>query len=191
MTNIASRPVKRKGSGKTELKSLRAIPFVGSWNQMKQNVPGFYGLGTALRAFEKRGDLDKVKELYADSLFFRTLMENCMMSLSKCYFPLTQYLSDHPNFGRIWSKIHDEYVLTKRLVLEISGQSELMEMAPNARDSVELRENLVLPILVIQQYALQKIRELEAAGKEDEAQTYHTMVMRTMFAIINAGRNSA
>jgi phosphoenolpyruvate carboxylase len=158
---------------------------------MKQNVPGFYGLGTALNAFEKRGELDQVKKLYNDSLFFRTLMENCMMSLSKCYFPLTQYLSDHPEFGRIWNKIHDEYILTKRLVLEISGQSELMELAPNARDSVKLREHLVLPILVIQQYALQKIRELEEAADEERALTYHTMVMRTMFAIINAGRNSA
>jgi len=191
MTNIASRPVKRKGSGKTELKSLRAIPFVGSWNQMKQNVPGFYGLGTALRVFEERGDLYKIKTLYTRSQFFRTLMENCMMSLSKCYFPLTQYLSGHPEFGRIWNKIHDEYLLTKHLVLEISGQSSLMELAPNARDSVKLREHLVLPILVIQQYALQKIRELEAVGEDDKAQTYHTMVMRTMFAIINAGRNSA
>ena len=191
MTNIGSRPVKRSGSDKLTLKSLRAIPFVGSWNQMKQNVPGFYGLGTALQKFKKKGELDKIKALYQDTLFFRTLIDNSMMSLSKSYFPLTQYLKDHKQFGRIWKNIHDEYLLTKSLLLEVSGQNELLEHSPNGRDSIKLRERLVLPVLVIQQYALQMSRELEEEGRQAEADIYHTMVMRTMFAIINAGRNSA
>lgn len=189
MTNIGSRPVKRKGSAKLTLKSLRAIPFVGSWNQMKQNVPGYYGLGTALKLFKDRGEISRVADLYKRSLFFRTLIENSMMALTKCYFPLTQYMSTHERFGRLWNMIHDEYVLTKELLLEISGQKVLLETASNARDSIKLREQLVLPILVVQQHALQRIRQLEREGKD--AQTYHTMVMRTMFAIINAGRNSA
>ena len=67
-TNIGSRPVKRAGGGPLTLSKLRAIPFVGSWSQMKQNVPGYYGLGTALQEFKNRGELDKVKALYKLSL---------------------------------------------------------------------------------------------------------------------------
>lgn len=187
-TNIGSRPVKRAGGGKLTLKKLRAIPFVGSWSQMKQNVPGYFGLGKALEQFEKRGKLDQLKALYQDSLFFQTLVQNSMMSLSKCYFPLTAYLSDHPEFGEIWNIIHEEYQLTKRLTLLISGESVLLEHAPDTKKSIELREKLVLPLLTIQQYAL--------ASTRDENQTelhsvFHKMVMRTMFGIINAGRNSA
>lgn len=191
MTNIGSRPVKRSGSKELTLQSLRAIPFVGSWNQMKQNVPGFYGVGTALQQIKSRDDLDLIKKLYKDTLFFKTLIDNSMMSLSKSYFPLTQYLKDHPKFGRIWKQIYEEYTLTKSLLLEITGEKELLERAPDSRDSIWLRERLVLPVLVIQQYALQMSRELEEKGQDDEAVVFHTMVMRTMFAIINAGRNSA
>ncbi|HVG14010.1 MAG TPA: phosphoenolpyruvate carboxylase, partial [Chitinophagaceae bacterium] len=54
-TNIGSRPAKRGSSGQLALKDLRAIPFVGAWSQLKQNVPGFYGVGTALQAMDKKG----------------------------------------------------------------------------------------------------------------------------------------
>ena len=62
---------------------LRAIPFVGSWSQLKQNVPGFFGVGTALKHFEETNQWEKVQLLYDNSLFFRTLLENSMMSLAK------------------------------------------------------------------------------------------------------------
>ena len=44
-TNIGSRPAKRGASGRLSLKDLRAIPFVGAWSQLKQNVTGYYGVG--------------------------------------------------------------------------------------------------------------------------------------------------
>lgn len=187
-TNIGSRPVKRAGAGKLTLQKLRAIPFVGSWSQMKQNVPGYFGLGMALEAFEKKGKIEELQALYQDSLFFQTLVQNSMMSLSKCYFPLTAYLSDHPEFGEIWNLIHDEFERTKRLTLLISGEKTLLEHAPDTKKSIELREKLVLPILTIQQYALSKTRD---KSQSEWHSIFHKMVMRTMFGIINAGRNSA
>ena len=185
-TNIGSRPVKRAGGGALTLSKLRAIPFVGSWSQMKQNVPGYYGVGTAIQEFKDRGQLDDVKSLYAKSMFFQTLIQNSMQSLSKCYFPLTAYLSDHEEYGEIWNNIYEEYNRTKSLILEITGEEILLANAADTRESILLRENLVLPLITIQQYALQKTRE---GG--DDVELYHKMVLRTMFGIINAGRNSA
>ena len=82
-TNIGSRPSKRKSSKSLDFAALRAIPFVGSWSQLKQNVPGFFGVGTALESLEKAGEFNKAKQLYNNNSFFRTLISNSMMSLQK------------------------------------------------------------------------------------------------------------
>ncbi len=79
-TNIGSRPAKR-GAGALTLDSLRAIPFVGAWSQMKQNVPGFYGVGSALQAMKETGNLEAVKNLYESNAFFKTLIDNCEMAM--------------------------------------------------------------------------------------------------------------
>ena len=126
-TNIGSRPSKRNKSAELNFSELRAIPFVGSWSQLKQNVPGFFGVGYALGQYEKKGEWDKVQSLYDNSLFFRTLLENTMMSLSKSFFPLTAYMKDDEDFGEFWQIIYDEYAETERLLLKISGYEELME----------------------------------------------------------------
>ena len=60
-TNIGSRPSKRGTSSKFQLKDLRAIPFVGAWSQLKQNVTGYYGVGTALQQMEKKGKMGRSK----------------------------------------------------------------------------------------------------------------------------------
>jgi len=82
-TNIGSRPSKRNASDKLNFADLRAIPFVGSWSQLKQNVPGFFGVGTALKNYKDNNEWQKVSDLYNNSLFFKTLIENSMMALSK------------------------------------------------------------------------------------------------------------
>ena len=81
-TNIGSRPTIR-GNAKLTLKDLRAIPFVGAWSQLKQNVTGYYGVGTALKIAEESGNLPALKGLYESSLFFRTLIDNCEMAMKK------------------------------------------------------------------------------------------------------------
>lgn len=191
-TNIGSRPSKRNTDSKLDFADLRAIPFVGSWSQLKQNVPGFFGLGTALGEYEKRGEWDKVHALYHDSLFFRTLLENSMMSLTKSFFPLTAYMKDDPEFGEFWQIIYDEYLETERLLLKISGYKELMENYPDGRASVKMREHIVVPLLTIQQYALSTIRQIKN-GKKDDAllDVYEKIVTRSLFGNINAARNSA
>lgn len=187
--NIGSRPVKRN-SGSLKFEDLRAIPFVGSWAQMKQNIPGFYGVGSALRELKRQGKMKELKQLFKESLFFRTLLSNSMMSLTKCYYPATAYLAKDKDFGEFWNLMNAEFKLSSTMILEVSGLSELMENTPVNRDSVKLRERIVLPLITIQQYALHQLRHLDAKDKAHEAD-YRKLVVRCMFGIINAARNSA
>ncbi|WP_299225221.1 phosphoenolpyruvate carboxylase [uncultured Psychroserpens sp.] len=192
-TNIGSRPSKRGKSDKLIFQDLRAIPFVGSWSQLKQNVPGFYGVGTALLHYESKGEFDKLKTLYNNSRFFKTLVENSMMSLSKSFFDLTKYMANDNEFGEFWKIIHAEYQTSKRLLLKLTSSSELMENEPIGKASISVRESIVLPLLTIQQYALKKIQELEKAEvkNEEEIAIYEKIVTRSLFGNINASRNSA
>lgn len=192
-TNIGSRPSKRSKSEHLDLADLRAIPFVGSWSQLKQNVPGFFGVGSALKHFEDTDQWSKVQDLYDNSLFFKTLLENSMMSLAKSFFPLTAYMKKDPQFGAFWQIIYDEFLETKRLLLKIAGHKELMENYPDGKASIQIRERIVLPLLTIQQYALLRINELNKEDKPDEAliKVYEKIVTRSLFGNTNASRNSA
>ena len=191
-TNIGSRPSKRNASESLDFADLRAIPFVGSWSQMKQNVPGFFGVGSALKHFETTNQWEKVQSLFDTSLFFRTLLENSMMSLAKSFFPLTQYMKNDDEFGDFWQIIFDEFHETKRLLLKIAGHKELMENYPDGKASIKMREDIVLPLLTIQQYALMKINEIKK-GRSDAKllEVYEKLVMRSLFGNTNASRNSA
>ncbi len=191
--NIGSRPSKRSKSATLDFGDLRAIPFVGSWSQLKQNVPGFYGVGTALKSFEDRGEFDKVILLYKGSAFFRTLVANSMMSLTKSFFELTAYMKEDEEYGAFWDIIHDEFVLTKSLLFKLTGYTELMQNEPAGKASIDIRENIVLPLLTIQQYALKKIQEIQRSKSKNTEylDIYEKMVTRSLFGNINASRNSA
>ncbi len=184
--NIGSRPARRGNKQALDLKDLRAIPFVGSWSQLKQNVPGYFGIGTALKVFSDAGRLGEIQVLFQEVPFFKTLVLNSMMSLSKCNFGLTNYISEDPEFGSFWQLLLAEYDMSKEMVLKISGYSELMEEEPVARRSIAIREEIVVPLLMIQQYALQKI-ELNTERKS----IFEKLVTRSLYGNINASRNSA
>lgn len=187
-SNIGSRPDKRAG-GKLTLETLRAIPFVGSWSQLKQNVPGFYGFGTALEDLYSDQLKADVIKLYQSSRFFQTLVGNSMQSIAKSYFPLTAFLSDDPHYGEIWNMIHDEFERSEKLLIEATGEDQLMPGNQPILESINLREKIVLPLLTIQQYALIQLKETDAEGPLTDV--YKKLITRTMPGIINAARNSA
>jgi phosphoenolpyruvate carboxylase len=194
-TNIGSRPDRRGGPEQFRLKDLRAIPFVASWTLNKQNIPGFYGLGYALSKALDEDTEGAVKKLYGRSLFFRTLLENSMMVLKKSNYSLTRHLERDKEFGTLWSMLNEEFKLTYRALLDVSESEKLMEGNPKDSLSIDLREKIVLPLCVIQQYALSRLYELENSDdredREDLISRYTRMVIRSSYGIINAGRNSA
>ena len=193
-TNIGSRPSKRSGDdSKFDFDSLRAIPFVGSWAQLKQNVPGFYGLGSALANFQEKNNFSLVKKLYKEVPFFRALISNSMMSLNKSFFELTAYMSKNKTYGEFWNLIYKEYLLTKKMVLKLTGYTELMQNEPANKASVDVREKIILPLVTIQQYALQQINFLRKnhPNETHKIGVFEKIVTRSLFGNINASRNSA
>ncbi|KPM31826.1 Phosphoenolpyruvate carboxylase [Croceitalea dokdonensis DOKDO 023] len=184
--NIGSRPGKRGNKKQLTLSDLRAISFVGSWSQLKQNVPGYFGLGTAIKKCKDEGRMAAVKKLYKEVPFFRALMHNSMMSLAKSNFELTAYMKDDPEFGEFWTILYDEYQLSEKMLLEVSGHKILMEDEAVSRESVKIRENIVLPLLVIQQNALYQITQ-----NTEYKELYEKIVTRSLYGNINASRNSA
>jgi phosphoenolpyruvate carboxylase len=187
--NISSRPTKRNGDTKLKLEDLRAISFVTSWSQLKQNIPGFYGVGTALKKMKDEGHWDEIKQLYQSSGFFKTMLDNCMMSMSKSDFRVTAYLQKDKKFGAFWQMLKNEYDLTKTMLITLTDSETLMDEYPVERRSISIRERIVLPLVIVQHYALQCLNN----DNSNEALTeiYDKLVIRTVYGIVNAGRNLA
>ena len=116
-----------------------------------------------------------------------------MMSLAKCFFPLTAYMKDDAVFGDFWQIIFDEFLETKRLLLKIAGHHELMQNYPDGKASIAMREQIVMPLLTIQQYASSQIKALQEGKKGNEKliAVYEKLVTRSLFGNTNASRNSA
>ncbi|RYZ94939.1 MAG: phosphoenolpyruvate carboxylase, partial [Sphingobacteriaceae bacterium] len=188
MVNISSRPTKRNADAPLRLEDLRAISFVTAWSQLKQSIPGFYGVGTALKKMKDTGHWQDVKDLYSGSGFFRTMLDNCMMSMSKSDFRVTAYLEEDEKFGEFWKMLRNEFDLTKTMLLELTGAEGLMQEYPVEGRSIAIREKIVLPLVIIQHYALQLLNNNTNPEMTD---IYNKLVIRTVYGIVNAGRNLA
>ena len=187
--NISSRPVKRNSGAELRLEDLRAISFVTAWSQVKQNIPGFYGVGTALKAIKAAGKWNDVKKLYETSGQFKTTIDNCMMSMSKSDFRIMTYVEKDKVFGKFCKKLRKEFELTKDMMLDLTDTQVLMEQYPVERMSIALRERIVLPLVIIQHYALQQLHKLKP--EDPQVAIYNKLVIRTVYGIVNAGRNLA
>jgi phosphoenolpyruvate carboxylase len=187
--NISSRPTKRNADAELKLEDLRAISFVTSWSQLKQNIPGFYGVGSALKQMMDDGCWGDLQELYKGSGFFKTMIDNCMMSMSKSDFRITAYLESDETFGAFWKMLKNEFELTRELLLRLTGCEVLMQEFPVERRSIAIRERIVLPLVIVQHFALQQLNTLPP----DDVfyNVYHKLVIRTVYGIVNAGRNLA
>ena len=136
-------------------------------------------------------DLRGEISLYKEVPFFRALVSNSMMSLTKSFFQLTSYMTNDPEFGDFWDLIFEEYKLSKKMLLKVSDFKELMQNEPANKESITTRENIVLPLITIQQYALQNIKEIEKKGSVKKLDVFERMITRSLFGNINASRNSA
>ena len=114
-----------------------------------------------------------------------------MQSMSKANFSLTNYMKADKTFGEFWQLIYDEFVLSHEMALKVSGQTVLLEDHPGSRYSIGLRQRVVLPLLIIQQFALMRIKELTENGDSEKIELYKNMIVRSLFGNINASRNSA
>jgi phosphoenolpyruvate carboxylase len=152
---IASRPVRRPG--KPTLDNLRAIPWVMSWTQNRATVPGWYGLGTALQLLEER-QAGLTGQLYRDWAFFRSLLDNAQMSLSKSDMGIFERYANLSEHSRLRDSILLEYALSVQQVRLAIG-TDLLESEPRLRRSIEVRNPYVDPIHIVQVELLRRYRQ--------------------------------
>ncbi|MGB8645881.1 MAG: phosphoenolpyruvate carboxylase [Anaerolineae bacterium] len=156
---IGSRPTLRSGSN-LDITRIRAIPWVFSWMQSRFNLPGWYGLGTALQSQPN----SLLQAMYAELPFFRTLLENAEMSLLKADMGIaalyTTLVPERELANRIFGRICAEYELTRESLLQITGHKELMDAEPVIQRSIHLRNPYVDPLNYIQVEMLRRLRAL-------------------------------
>ena len=161
LVRIGSRPARR--SQDPDLRALRAIPWVFSWTQTRMLVPAWYGVGTALApALHDLGTRRELRDLYAGSPFFRSLLNNVEMALAKSSLRvagLYRTLVHHPEGGRIFERLEQECDLARAAVLEIGQTRELLDRHPAVQRAIHLRNPDVDPINALQVELLQRWRD--------------------------------
>jgi phosphoenolpyruvate carboxylase len=108
--------------------------------------------------------------------------------MTKSDFRVTAYLEKDKKFGQFWKMLKDEFELTKAMLLELTGTTLLMGEFPVERRSIAIREKIVLPLVIIQHYALHCLNN---SNDEELNKIYNKLVIRTVYGIVNAGRNLA
>ena len=165
---ISSRPARRK-SGKRDLSSLRAIPWVFSWTQSRFLLPAWYGVGTALQEFLNQEPEEHMRLLrYFDYKwpFFHMVISKVEMTLAKVdlqiaghYVRELSHPDDRERFAQVFEQIAQEYRLTKELVLSITGHTTLLDGDPILQRSVQLRNGTIVPLGFLQVSLLKRLRQ--------------------------------
>lgn len=186
--NVGSRPTKRGGASKLRFSDLRAIPFVGSWMQIEQNILGFYGVGSAISELNQQNPeyIKTLHKLYNQSLFFRTLINNAIQSVATTNFQLTGYLATDSKFAKFWQKLKMEKELSEEMLKQVLGDQEPSSIDRAKLASISLRRQIVLPLIIIQQYAMSKLRDPNCQNKE----ILEKLVVKSIPTHINASRNA-
>ncbi|PID46485.1 MAG: phosphoenolpyruvate carboxylase [Proteobacteria bacterium] len=192
LLNIGSRPSHRKSAVRSK-SSIRAIPWVFGWAQARHALPGWYGIGTALASFrEQQSDGETtLKAMYQQWPFFRALISNVQMAMSKARMDTAQEYSqlweDQAQSQAIFALIKDEYELTLKEVLLMCEQTSLMEDTPLQSYSLERREPYLNPLNHIQLSLMRRHRPLQDS---DQDSPYLTGLLLTINAIAAGMRNT-
>jgi phosphoenolpyruvate carboxylase len=168
---IGSRPPSRKK--RKDITSLRAIPWVFSWTQNRQTIPGWYGFGHAIESAIKNKVLDAtgLQSMYRNWEFFNTLVQNIEMVLMKTDMVISEEyisLNKGSKAKEIFDMIREEYERGVKYVLLITGEKELLDHNPQLQRSLQLRNPYIDPISFIQVHLIKQYRNRNISGKKKE-----------------------
>ena len=157
--NIGSRPSKRRG-GLNGIEDLRAIPWVFSWTQSRQIIPGWYGFGHSIEKAFKNGHKNEILDMYKNLKFFRTLVSNIEMNLVKTDLNISRaYVENLYIDGiNIFEQIEKEYSKSVKYLLEVTQSNELLESNSTLKKTLAVRESYILPLNIFQIILLKKLR---------------------------------
>lgn len=166
---LGSRPAARGRQAATEapsIDSLRAIPWTFAWSQSRINLPGWYGLGSALEAYrEAYGEqgLDEISRAYRRWPFLASVLDNAEMILAKADMGVARRyasLAGSPDGARRWATIETEYQRTVSLLLRVTGRERLLDGARVLQRSIALRNPYVDSLSELQVRLLRRLRAM-------------------------------
>ena len=193
MLNIGSRPSHRKKQDRSKY-SVRAIAWVFGWAQARQTLPAWYGLGAALEGCcgEDGEQLKILRKLYEEWPFFRSLLNNTQMALSKSDMHIAseyaELAEDQTTAQQVFTLIREEYERTCKWVLKISGNKELLDETPLLKISLVRRNPYLDPLNHIQLALLKRYRDETLDESEREIQL--DPLLRSINAIAGGMRNT-
>ena len=179
--HLGSRPAKRQANAGIE--SLRAIPWVFGWTQSRQIIPGWFGVGSGIKAARDAGHDETLRHMAKNWAFFKNFISNVEMTVAKADMKIAQHYVTElvpPEFHHMFEKVKAEYEETKNQILWLTGEKEILDNQISLKKTLQIRDTYLLPLQYLQVSLLKKVRELNQNPENTDP-----LLRRTLLLTIN------
>jgi phosphoenolpyruvate carboxylase len=199
--NIGSRPARRWFGGGTDrrrdemaIEHLRAIPWVFSWMQCRQTVPGWFGFGSAFRQYwdhHSEKGMALLREMYREWPFFRALIDFMQMSTQKADMHIAKHYAGLVHHRKLrehfFETIENEFAATREAILKITEQRKILDNHYALQHSIRLRNPYVDPLSYAQVILLEKLRRPGLKNREALERTVLISINGVAHGLRNTG----
>lgn len=185
---IASRPVYRPGKALSGIEGLRAIPWNFAWVQSRTLLVGWFGVGTAFEKFaDTPENLETLRTMYRHWPFFATVVDNAQLELVRAEMNTAQEYANRAiergADASIWKEIREEFDRTKRMLLAITGNEELLGVGNVVKRTVDFRNPITRPLNAIQIHLMNR---WETLSDEEQSGAWREALLQSIAGLAAA-----